>query len=61
MTNKPHAQTVPHPLLNAFLAPGNLFCDLVGVEDQDSRFLLRMFVNLTVYGKAAVILLVILT
>lgn len=61
MTNKPTAQAATHPLLNAFLAPGNLFCDLVGVQDQDSRFLLRMFVNLTVYGKAAVILLVLLT
>lgn len=39
------------------LWPGNWVCDRLGVEEGESRFLLRMFVNLTVYGKVAVILL----
>ena len=33
------------------LKPGEVVCDWFGVEDQDSRFLLRLFVNLTIYSK----------
>ena len=36
-----------------FLWPGERFCNWLDVRDQDSRMLLRMFVNLTVYGKVA--------
>lgn len=39
-----------------FLLPGDLVCDWLGVGDRDSRFLLRMFVNLSVYGHVAVML-----
>ena len=39
-----------------FILPGEIFCDWVNVEDPESRMLLRMFVNLTVYGKIAVLL-----
>lgn len=39
-----------------FLLPGDLVCDWLGVKDGESRFLLRMFVNLGVYGKIAILL-----
>ena len=42
------------------LAPGELVCDWLKVKDHDSRMLLRMFVNLSVYGKIAVILMLII-
>ncbi|NJM35951.1 MAG: hypothetical protein HC850_16095 [Rhodomicrobium sp.] len=41
----------------AFLLPGDLVCDWLGIKDGESRFLLRMFVNLSVYGKIAILLL----
>ena len=33
------------------LKPGEIVCNWFGVEDPDSRILLRMFVNLTLYSK----------
>ena len=36
-----------------FLWPGDRFCDWLDVREPDSRMLLRMFINLTVYGKVA--------
>ncbi len=33
------------------LKPGEIVCNWFGVEDPDSRFLLRLFVNLTIYSK----------
>ena len=39
-----------------FLAPGDIVCDWLKVRDADSRMLLRMFVNLTVYGKLAILI-----
>ncbi len=33
------------------LLPGEYVCNWLGVEDPDSRMLLRMFVNLSIYGK----------
>ena len=38
-----------------FLLPGELVCDWLSIEDPDSRLLLRLFVNLSVYGKVAVL------
>lgn len=42
---------------NAFLFPGEYVCDRLNIKDQDSRYLLRMFINLTVYGKIAVLII----
>ena len=33
------------------LMPGEIICTALGVKEPDSRMLLRMFVNLTVYAK----------
>ncbi len=33
------------------LKPGEIVCNWFEVEDPDSRFLLRLFVNLTIYSK----------
>ena len=38
-----------------FLLPDELVCDWLSIEDPDSRLLLRLFVNLSVYGKVAVL------
>ena len=46
----------PHKLAELFLWPGDAVCNLFGVEDEDSRMLLRMFVNLSVYGKISVLI-----
>ena len=40
----------PAPLLK----PGDLICDWLKVEDAESRGLLRLFANLTLYAKIAV-------
>lgn len=39
------------PHIPWLLKPGEMVCDWFGVEDPDSRFLLRLFVNLTLYSK----------
>jgi hypothetical protein len=44
---------------NLFLLPGELVARKLNVTDPESKMLLRLFVNLTVYGKVAVILLMI--
>lgn len=43
-------------ILCALLYPGTLACDLFGVRDPDGRMILRMFVNLSVYSKLAVLI-----
>ena len=43
-------------LVELFLWPGDAVCNLFEVEDADSRMLLRMFVNLSVYGKISVLI-----
>lgn len=43
---KPEDKDLPWLLL-----PGEYVCDWLGVKDPDSRMLLRMFVNLSIYGK----------
>ena len=39
--------------MRLFLWPGEHFCNWLNIRDPDSRLLLRMFVNLTIYGKVA--------
>lgn len=38
-------------LAELLLWPGDAACNLLKIEDQESRMLFRMFINLTVYGK----------
>ena len=52
----PAHTTIPHKMAELFLWPGDAVCNLFGVEDEDSRMLLRMFVNLSVYGKISVLI-----
>jgi hypothetical protein len=40
--------------LGWIIKPGDIVCDWLKVEDADSRGLLRLFVNLTLYAKIAV-------
>ena len=40
-------------LMDWMLWPGDAACDYLNIEDPDSRMLLRMFINLTVYAKIA--------
>ena len=42
-------------IANVFLYPGNLVCDLLGVEGEDHRLILRAFTNLLVYSAVALI------
>ena len=44
---------------NPFLLPGEFVCRWLGVTDKESKMLLRLFVNLTVYGKIAVLILMV--
>ncbi|MDD9908161.1 MAG: hypothetical protein OXR62_00560 [Ahrensia sp.] len=48
--------SIPQKLAELFLWPGDAVCNLFNVEDPDSRMLLRMFVNLSVYGKVSVLI-----
>lgn len=41
--------------VNPFLWPGEFVSRALHVDDADSRMLLRMFVNLTVYSKIAIL------
>ena len=43
-------------LAELFLWPGEAVCNLLEVNDQDSRMLLRLFVNTSVYGKIGVVI-----
>ena len=47
--------------MRLFLWPGDRFCNWLNVRDQDSRMLLRMFVNLTVDSKVALSIVFICT
>ena len=40
-------------LMDWMLWPGDAACDYLNIKDPDSRMLLRMFINLTVYAKIA--------
>lgn len=46
-----------HRSMRLFVLPGEVVCNWLKVHDHDSRMLLRMFVNLAVYGKIAVFVL----
>lgn len=39
------------------LLPGQLFCDWLDIQDRESVILLRMFINLSIYGKLAILLM----
>ncbi|MEM7303143.1 MAG: hypothetical protein AAF468_18840 [Pseudomonadota bacterium] len=57
MAHLTHNHTpISQKLADLFFWPGNAVCDLFEVKDPDSRMLLRMFVNLTVYGKITVLI-----
>ena len=43
-------------IAKAVLWPGEKVCDLIRIEEPESRLLLRIFINLTIYAKAAVII-----
>ena len=47
---------IPQKLAKLFLWPGDAVCNHFDIEDEDSRMLLRMFVNLSVYGKISVLI-----
>ena len=47
---------VSQKIAELFLWPGDAVCNLFKIDDPDSRMLLRMFVNLTVYGKVGVLI-----
>ncbi len=39
------------------LWPGNKSCDLLGVEGEDHRLILRVFMNLLIYGALSLIIM----
>ena len=49
------AKTWRERAARAFLLPGDMVCDWLKIRDEESRFLLRLFVNLAVYAKLAVL------
>lgn len=42
------------------LFPGNKICDLLGVEGEDHRLILRLFMNLLIYGAVSLSVMLIL-
>ncbi len=57
MTSSPKnsRSKVGYSLARVLLLPGEFACDVLRVSDADSRVLVRMFLNLTVYGAFAVV------
>jgi hypothetical protein len=51
---EPAVATEIAPGLALILKPGDIVCDWLGVAAADSRGLVRLFVNLTLYGKLAI-------
>lgn len=49
-------ETQPSAIARLFLWPGEAAGQFLGINDPDSRMLFRMFVNLSVYGKIAVLI-----
>ena len=42
---------------HAFLWPGEILCTLMGLRDEnDSKYLLRMFLNLAIWSKVGVLI-----
>ena len=44
-------------IANVLLWPGNKICDLLGVEGEDHRLILRVFMNLLIYGVLSFIIM----
>ena len=44
------AMTTSDRIAAVLLWPGNKICDLLGVEGEDHRLILRAFMNLLIYG-----------
>ena len=44
------AMTTTDKIAAIILWPGNRICDLLGVEGDDHRLILRLFMNLLIYG-----------
>ena len=42
------------------LMPGEIICSVLGVNDPDSRLILRMFVNLTIYAKLGLLAMMVM-
>ncbi len=51
-----HQTPIIKRMAECFLWLGEAVCNLFKIEDSDSRMLLRMFVNLTIYGKLSVLI-----
>ena len=47
----------PEKIASYVLLPGQLFCDWFDIQDRESVILLRMFINLSIYGKLAILLM----
>ena len=45
-----------HVLLSTFLYPGNVACDLLGLDRGDDRMMVRTLVNMLVWNLVGVIL-----
>ena len=48
-------QTSMNSIANALLWPGDVAAGALNITDPDGRMLFRMFVNVSVYGKLAVL------
>lgn len=46
--------------MKLLLWPGNALGKRLGIADPESRMLFRMFINLTVYGKVSVLIVLLL-
>lgn len=42
--------TTSDKIAEVLLWPGNKICDLLGIEGEDHRLILRLFMNLLFYG-----------
>ena len=54
------AMTKTDKIAAVILWPGNRICDLLGVEGDDHRLILRLFMNLLIYGALSLTIMLIL-
>ena len=54
------AMTTTDKIAAVILWPGNRICDLLGVEGDDHRLILRLFMNLLIYGALSLAIMLIL-
>lgn len=54
------AMTTTDRIAAIILWPGNRICDLLGVEGDDHRLILRLFMNLLIYGALSLTIMLIL-